>query len=456
MRQQSPVMQKVFPHGKEGDAVSCSTDTSRWSSPSRSDDSYIPQYTFECEDKADASPSVKWQSGRKPGVLFGKKAQGVHTQKTDTTRNHHVVKLPPIKSPQISKSRMQSASLNRIRELESEVCSLQQQLCESRTENKLLKRVQHRHTMALQYYQDSKDSISQIVTKHKNEARALQKLLRNTRTCRDNLARQLQATEDKLLHTKEILQQLQLLIQDQSLQEREELTLRLAKASAEVEEKDKKILDMEKNLELCQASFKRQIVTEQRKIKEARKISSYLQGQIDQLTKELVGREREMEKHNIYFHRFLKGLSNRGRENKMVQTDGLVPLPADGASVLENEYSEPVQRLEQQESSVTEKSAGRIAVQPKAKKPKMKKASESTSVFDASEPTVKDLFSDTCSDESPENKNNGDCVKEKKASEALHVFEEKQEAEHERMRVFILEQSLNPAAPEKRIQVPRI
>lgn len=83
---------------------------------------------------------------------------------------------------------------------------------------------------------------SQIVTKHKNEARVLQELLRSTRTCRDKLARQLQATEDKLQHTKETLQQLQLLIQDQSLQEREELTLKLAKASAEVERKDKRIL----------------------------------------------------------------------------------------------------------------------------------------------------------------------------------------------------------------------
>lgn len=36
----------------------------------------------------------------------------------------------------------------------------------------------------------------------------------------------------------------------------------------------------------------------------------------------------------------------------MVQTDGLVLLPIGPASLLENEYSEPVQRLEQQESSV--------------------------------------------------------------------------------------------------------
>lgn len=45
-----------------------------------------------------------------------------------------------------------------------------------------------------------------------------------------------------MLHTREALQHLQLLSQDHNLLEREELTLRLAKASAELEEKDKKIL----------------------------------------------------------------------------------------------------------------------------------------------------------------------------------------------------------------------
>lgn len=83
---------------------------------------------------------------------------------------------------------------------------------------------------------------SQILTKHNNEARVLQGLLRETRSCRDNLARQLQATENKLLSTKASLQHLQLLSQDRSLLEREELTLRLTRATAELGEKGKRIV----------------------------------------------------------------------------------------------------------------------------------------------------------------------------------------------------------------------
>lgn len=67
-------------------------------------------------------------------------------------------------------------------------------------------------------------------------------MLHETRSCRDNLARQLRATENKLLSTKASFQHLQLLSQDQSLLEREELALRLTKATAELEEKDKRIV----------------------------------------------------------------------------------------------------------------------------------------------------------------------------------------------------------------------
>ncbi|KAI3354420.1 hypothetical protein L3Q82_018943, partial [Scortum barcoo] len=223
-----------------------------------------------------------------------KKAQGLHFKKTKYAASHQDPKLPPIKTPQVLRSRIQSANLSSIRELQSHVWDLQQQLTKATTENKLLKRLQHRHMVALQHFQDSEGSLSQILSKHDSEVRVLQGLLRETRSCRDSLARQLQATENKLLSTKASLQHLQLLSQDHSLLEREELTLRLNKATAELEEKDKRMqvwrvgdTDLERNLELCQASFNRQIVTEQRKTKEARKTSCYLHERVHQLSRDI-------------------------------------------------------------------------------------------------------------------------------------------------------------------------
>lgn len=66
-------MQKAVAHEKQGEGMTCSSDTSRWSSPSglysSSDD---PQYTSVCEDKADAIPSFQWQgSKRSRRLVFG-------------------------------------------------------------------------------------------------------------------------------------------------------------------------------------------------------------------------------------------------------------------------------------------------------------------------------------------------------------------------------------------------
>ncbi|XP_054868265.1 lebercilin-like protein [Amphiprion ocellaris] len=229
-----------------------------------------------------------------------------------------MLKLPPIKPLQGLKPKLQPDSLISIRELKNQVWDVEQQLKEARTENKLLKRLQHRHTVALQYFQDSEDSISQILKRHNNEVRGLQRLLSEARNSRDNLARQLQATENRLLNTKASLQHLQLLSQNHSLLQREDLTLRLAEVTAQLEMKDKRILYLQKNFELCQASFKRQIFAEKREIAEERKLTCHLQEQIYQLSKINQDREKELEKHNIYSQRFLKGPFKKGIEDNIL------------------------------------------------------------------------------------------------------------------------------------------
>ncbi|XP_075330366.1 uncharacterized protein LOC142388705 [Odontesthes bonariensis] len=381
----------------DGDSVSCSTDTSRWSTPSRpycgSDD---PQDSSDDEDKADSLLPQENQPGPKEsGFKKDKKGQGSNKQKT----NHQILRLPPVKPLQGSKPRAQSATMNCIRQLRSQVWDLQQQLSEAKTENKLLKTVQHRHTVALQHFQDSESSVSQILAKHDNETRALKGLLRDTRMCRDNLSRQLQATEIKLLNTRATLQHLQLLSQDQSLLEREELALRLAKATAELEEKNRRMQDMERNLELSQASFKRQMVTEQRKVREARKTACYLQEHIYQLT---------------------RGIQSC---NKQVQDSMDIENP-------ERELSSP----EEDHQEDTETSAGLSEL-----------FKENTNESSCSEESAEDT---------PEQQTEDSCAEDTEASEAPQVLEEEQE---ETDVADILEKSLNePELKRKEDKLPKI
>ncbi|XP_043975480.1 lebercilin-like protein isoform X2 [Gambusia affinis] len=309
------------------DTVSCSTNTSRWSSPCCGSDG--PGYRSDREERADRTPdehpSAKLQGPKQSGYSEGTKARAVQKQKM----KHEILKMPPIRTLHGFKSVNQAPNMNCIWALKSQVWDLQQQLSEAKTENKLLKKVQNRHTVAQQHFRDSNDGISQILAKHNNETKALQGLLRETRMSRDNLGRRLQATERKLLSMKDTLQHLQQLSQDQSLLEREELTLKLALVTTQLEDRDRKIKNMERTLELYQESFKRQIDSEQRKLREAKRASVCLQEHIHQLTRELQLREKEVQKHNIYYHRMVKGHSKKAKENKIVQTDRFVQTSPD-------------------------------------------------------------------------------------------------------------------------------
>nr|XP_040030261.1 LOW QUALITY PROTEIN: lebercilin-like protein [Gasterosteus aculeatus aculeatus] len=447
--------QRHVAHVKEGDSdvVISSSDTSRWSSPCRlQSDSNRSNYTSDFEDQDDTltDKGPKAETSDTCRRKKGKKAQGPNKQKTNHAANCNVMKLPPIKRQQVSKPGILSADLNCIGDLNNQVRDLKRRLSEARTENKLLKRLQHHHTVALEHFQESKSSFSQILTNHSNEARGLQGLLREVRACRDNLARRLQSTEDQLQRTQTGLQHLQQLSQDHSLLEREELTIRLTWASAVLEDKDKRILDLEKNLELCRASFSRQIATEQRKISEARNTSFHLQRQISQLNKGIQDRERVLETHNIYSHRFRKRPSKKERKSKMVQTDGLVFFPTAVGSFPILEYTETEERLEELGRSGNQRCHNAVQVSLVIGNPE-KEVAEKVSL-EVDHPRETETCADTsdqsnCLEGSSGHQTEEECAKAKE----VRVLEGEQKTEgHESQTFPISNRSLNLTEPERK------
>ncbi|KAM8904011.1 lebercilin-like protein isoform 1-T2 [Spinachia spinachia] len=464
--------QRHVAHVKEGesDVVISSTDTSRWSSPCRlQSDSKRSNYTPDFEDQndtlADQAPEAETSdvclapdtSRRKRG----RKARGPNKQKSTHAANRNVLKLPPIKAQQVSKPGVLSADLNCIGDLKNQVWDLKQQLSEARTENKLLKRLQHRHTAALEHFQEAAGSFSQILTNHSNEARGLQGTLRQVRACRDSLAKQLTSTEDQLRSTKASLQHLQRLSQDRSLLEREELTIRLTSASAVLEDKDKQILDLEKNLELCRASFSRQIAAEQRKISEARMISFHLQAQITQLNRELQDRERVLETHNIYSHRFLKRPSKKERKSKMVQTDALVLFPTPVGSLPILEYTETEERLEELGRSVNQQCHNPVRMLlaiENAEKEAPEKVSLEVDHAEETETCADTSVQSNCLGGSSEHLTEEECAEAQEAPQAPRVMEGEQKTEgHESQTSPISDESLNlTEAQRKGYKLPKI
>ncbi|XP_062329754.1 lebercilin-like protein isoform X3 [Osmerus eperlanus] len=346
-----------------GDADSCNNSTSDRCSPLRSSQEYssregsegsLSQCEYEDYEDKTVTPSTLKKKGLKTSKPQTQNKRGQHFFKRTHKASRKAPMFPPIKPQDGLKQRIRSAHTHRIKELTNQVWALQQQLAGAATENRLLRQLQGRHTAALQRFQDAQSDLPQVLQNHSCETRSLQELLRKARMRRNSFARRLRATEDELLRTGDALRRLRLLSQDQSLGERNELTQRLALATADLEGKTRRMQDLERNLELSHASFNRQIASEMRKTNEARQLSEYLKEQICQLTQKIKERERELEINNIYSHRFPKGLNGKClKESKLVQTDAVSALPIEApAYPLELEYPNTDPQLEKHTSLV--------------------------------------------------------------------------------------------------------
>ncbi|XP_077468524.1 uncharacterized protein LOC144084084 isoform X2 [Stigmatopora argus] len=247
------------------------------------------------------------------------------------------LKLPPIRDP--LKLREQSAQ--NIKELKNQNYVLQQQLKDSKMENKLLKNVLHRHSVALQQYQDLEGSISQIQEQHRNEVKALRKLLSETRLSRDNLVRKLQTTEKELLDCKGRINHLQWRVcRNPNLLEKEELTRRLSEFTIQLEEKERRIQFLEKSNMLLQGSLNRQVASEYKKITKTNEFSLGLQSEVGELTRKVEpDRMKETEPSSMYGMRSQKQ-ERKVKQSKMVQTEAFVSTNSDPASRLKSELSD--------------------------------------------------------------------------------------------------------------------
>ncbi|XP_038817674.1 lebercilin-like protein [Salvelinus namaycush] len=207
------------------------------------------QSDYKEEADTTANRTLSLSPNKKPGLSTktakartqNKGGQWCKKKKNTLSRNHKASRFPPIKPLQGSNQRISSAHRHHIKELNSQLWELQQQLSGVATENKLLKQLQGRQTVALQRFQDSQSGLPQVLAKHGNEVRALQELQRKARNRRNCLSRRLRGTEEELLRTKDALHRLQLLSKDRSLVEREELSHRLALITVDLHRKNKRI-----------------------------------------------------------------------------------------------------------------------------------------------------------------------------------------------------------------------
>ncbi|XP_036099238.1 lebercilin-like protein isoform X1 [Molossus molossus] len=222
--------------------------------------------------------------------------------------------------------RVLSARLHKIKELKNKLSDTHRKMEATVIENQFLKQLQIRHLKAIGKYETSQNTVPQIMVKHQNEVKNLRQLLRKSKEKERTAARKLREADRELLKTKDALQALQVLSEDKSLAEREELTERLAILTTKMEANDKKIQSLEKQLRLNSKAFHRQLAVENQKTLAALTAKQTLQTEVKHLQQKLKEKERELDIKNIYTNRILKNLYDKddpkASSTKSVQADG--------------------------------------------------------------------------------------------------------------------------------------
>uniref|UniRef100_A0A8D2M0L5 Lebercilin LCA5 n=1 Tax=Varanus komodoensis TaxID=61221 RepID=A0A8D2M0L5_VARKO len=221
-------------------------------------------------------------------------------------RSQSLNRESPAKDISLVTKRVLSVRLLKINELRNELTELHVKLDELQKENRALKRLQYRHEKALHKFEDTENEISQLLARHNDEMRILRERLRKSQEREQTTERKLRSSEEELSKAKGSLQKLRRLAEDKHLPERDELAKKLALVENRLDDSEKRIKDLEKNLDLSNSSFQRQLNAEKKKLCEAQEENKVFQEEVQRLNQKLKEKERELDAKNIYANRMLK------------------------------------------------------------------------------------------------------------------------------------------------------
>ncbi|XP_066835011.1 lebercilin-like protein isoform X1 [Anser cygnoides] len=328
--------------------------------------------------------------------------------------------------------RILSARLHKIKELKNEIFDLQQKLRASNLENQVLKQLQWRHLKAIGGYENSESILPHLLARHYSEVRALRKHLRMSQKEERSTSMKLRKVEAELLKTKDALQALHMLSEDEALGEREELYHRLSALTEKMDENNKRIQSVEKQLKLNNGTFSRQLAEESKKAVEAGIITKNLQMEISTLHQKIKEKDRQLYVKNIYANRMPKIPKDRG--DSVPHEKSL----SRNTSVQVDKQSFRSLLLPQHQTQETEKSPILLSEVKKPSEDKNQKAKANEAYTDAQQKTKKQSAKKTPKPE-PFNRMHGEYLEEDKPLTEEHTCLEFMKQE-ERKRDFLKEE----------------
>ncbi|XP_053760679.1 lebercilin isoform X2 [Panthera pardus] len=283
---------------------------------------------------------VHHQAARKPSPKDPPNRKGVRVG----FRSQSLNREPLRKDTDLVTKRVLSARLLKINELQNEVTELQVKLAELLKENKALKRLQYRQEKALNKFEDTENEISQLIAHHNNEITALKERLRKSQEKERATEKRVKDTEGELYRTKFSLQKLKKISEARHLPERDDLAKKLVSAELKLDDTERRIKELSKNLELSTNSFQRQLLAERKRAYEAQDENKVLQKELQQLyhkLKDLELQERGEHEEAGMLNPIVK------REEKFVKDQGF--------RVVKQEVEKPEDEWEREELAKKEK-----------------------------------------------------------------------------------------------------
>lgn len=242
-------------------------------------------------------------------------AKGISKKRSQLgLRSQSLNREPLRKDTDIVTKRVLSARLLKINELQNEVSELQVRLAQLLKENKALKSLQFRQEKALNKFEDAEGEISQLIHRHNNEVTALKERLRKSQEKERATEKRVKDTEGELYRTKFSLQKLKKISEARHLPERDDLAKKLVLAELKLDDTERKIKELSKNLELSTNSFQRQLFAERKRAFEAHDENKLLQKEVQRLGHKLKEKERELDIKNIYSNRLPKSSPKKEKE----------------------------------------------------------------------------------------------------------------------------------------------
>ncbi|XP_012327215.1 lebercilin isoform X2 [Aotus nancymaae] len=309
-RARSPSTDQERKAGKHHSSYSSDFETTQSSGRSSLVSSSPSSVRIKNAKRQTSDSQVHHQAPQKPSPKGLPNKKGVRVGFRSQSLNRELLR----KDTNLVTRRVLSARLLKINDLQNEVSELQVKLAELLKENKSLKRLQYRQEKALNKFEDAENEISQLIFRHNNEITALKERLRKSQEKERATEKRVKDTESELFKTKFSLQKLKEISEARHLPERDNLAKKLVSAELKLDDTERRIKELSKNLELSTNSFQRQLVAERKRAYEAYDENKVLQKEVQQLYHKLKEKERELDIKNIYSNRLPKSSPNKEKE----------------------------------------------------------------------------------------------------------------------------------------------